>query len=226
MEYTEIIKTKVRDWGASFSGFSDMSNKLPDKFANFKNAITIGIRLSDSIIDDITDRPTFTYFHHYRTVNTLIDQITLRGMLLIQEYGYKALAVAASQTVHDDSDTFRGIVAHKTAAVNAGLGYIGKSGLFISNNFGPRVRLGTILTDMPMENEKILDGQKCGDCKLCVESCPAFALTGNEWHLGCKREWILDAKACNDYMHSKFKNIGRGSVCGICIKVCPKGQNI
>ena len=40
-------------------------------------AVSIVVRLSDAIIDEIEDRPTYTYFNHYRSVNYCIDQILL-----------------------------------------------------------------------------------------------------------------------------------------------------
>jgi epoxyqueuosine reductase len=220
------LNIKLKDWGASFTGYSNVGEKLGPGLSSLKYAITIGIHLSDFIIDEISDRPTFTYFHHYRTVNALIDQITLRGMMYIQEKGSKAVAVAASQTVNDLEDKYSGIFPHKTAAIMAGLGWIGKNGLFISDKYGPRVRLGTILTDMEFEVGNNSIAGKCGSCRKCVDSCPAGALTGNCWEKGCDRSRVVDAKACSEYMNTKFKHIGRGSVCGICIKVCPWGIKI
>ena len=189
------LQSRLKEWGASFVGFSKVEGVLPERYASLKYAITIGIRLSDFIIDEIDDKPTYTYFHHYRAVNALIDQITLKGVLYIQELGYKALAVPASQTVNDQKDPYQGIFPHKTAAVLSGMGWIGRNGLFISKDYGPRVRLGTILTDLelPCENKRMENG--CGNCMLCVKSCPAMALTGNLWEEGCDRSHILDRKS-------------------------------
>jgi epoxyqueuosine reductase QueG len=209
-------------------------------FQNLHYAATVGLRLSDAIIDEITDKPTFTYFHHYRTVNSLLDLITLHGLLFIQKSGYNAVAVPASQTVNHLEDPYSGIFPHKTAAVMAGLGRIGKNGLFIHDAFGPRVRLATILTDMelpctkPALTEQTAQASQaqasqtggCQSCDRCVKACPAMALTGNVWYEGVAREEIVDAKACSDYMNKNFKHIGRGSVCGIYVKVCPAHVNI
>lgn len=219
----KYLETFILNLGASFVGFSDVSEKLPVQLKKYNNAISIGVRLSDAIIDEISDKPTFTYFHHYRTVNTFIDQLTLRLMLHIQSLGYKAISVAASQTVNDSKEAHCAIFPHKTAAVLAGLGWIGKSSLFISDEFGPRVRLGTVLTDMPINAVNSLPAQNCGECRLCAENCPAMAITGSCWESGSLREHIVDVNACSKYMTTKFKNIGRGAVCGICMRVCPKG---
>jgi len=226
MDFVNELQIKAREMGASITGFSWVGDKLSKDLEKLEYAVVVAVRLSDFIIDQIEDKPTYTYFHHYRTVNTLIDQITLRCMSMIQEKGYKAFAVPASQTIRGKDDPYTGVFQHKTAAVRAGLGWIGKSGLFISHQFGPRVRLGTVLTDMELPVSSIPVESRCGECRECVRNCPASALTGNAWTEGCDRSFVVDAKACSDYMNANFKHIGRGSVCGICIKVCPAGRNI
>jgi len=222
----EELEQLLSGSGATFTGYSDVTGKT-GCFSNLHYAITIGVRLSDAIIDEISDKPTFTYFHHYRTVNALLDQIALRGTLYIQDHGFNAVAVPASQTVNDTDLPYSGIFPHKTAAVLAGLGSIGKNALFIHKEYGPRVRLATILTDMPVTQmgSASCDGNEtvspCLNCDLCVKACPAMALTGKQWREGIARDEIVDARACSDYMNARFKHIGRGSVCGICIRVCP-----
>lgn len=224
MEFIDEVEMSLKQAGATAVGYSNVHDKLPENLKKLKFAITIVVRLSDFIIDGITNEPTYTYFHHYRTVNTLIDQITLKGLLMIQQKGYKVLAVPASQTVNDVKDKYSGVFPHKTAAVKAGLGWIGKSGLFISTKYGPRVRLGTILTNMEIHCNNSVIPNQCGECNSCVESCPAMALRGKVWSEDLIRSDIIDAKACSDYMNQKFKHIGRGSVCGICMKACPWGN--
>lgn len=219
----ENIQKLVSDLGGTFTGFSNICDKLPEHLKQYPYAVTVGVRLSDAIIDEIKDKPTFTYFNHYRSVNAFIDQILLRVMLQIQANGYRAYTIAASQSIPDAATPYSGVFPHKTAAVRAGLGWIGKNGLLISKSCGPRVRLGTVLTDMPLATVGERIENSCGKCRRCVENCPAMALTGSTWNEGCERERVVDAKACSEYMNSKFKHIGRGSVCGICISVCPYG---
>lgn len=217
----EDLKNIILSLGGSFVGFSNVYEKLSEELKKYPYAITFGVRLSDAIIDEIGDKPTFTYFNHYRSLNTLIDQIALRTLLYIQDKGYMAYTIAASQSIPAASEPYSGVFPHKTGAVLAGMGWIGKNGLFTHKDFGPRVRLGTILTDMELPCENVVLKSKCSVCNKCVNACPAMALTGNEWSVGDKRDSLVDAKACSEYMNNKFKHIGRGSVCGICIKVCP-----
>ncbi|KPU42216.1 epoxyqueuosine reductase [Oxobacter pfennigii] len=222
----EILKEKIIEWGASKVAFANAGDYLPAYFKNLKYAVSIAVRLSDAIIDEIKDAPTHTYFHHYKAVNALIDNITLRASLLIQDWGYLAAAIPASQTVKTSEDLYTGIFQHKTAANLSGLGWIGKSGLLITPEYGPRVRLGTILTDMELPGTEDIHNTDCKGCNICKIACPAMAITGKNWYKGVQRSEIIDAEACSKYMNTNFKHIGRGSVCGICMNVCPHGKNI
>jgi len=218
---------KLHEWGATKYGFSYVGDLLPDNLKHLKYAISVVVRLSDQIINDIKNGPTYTYFSHYRSVNFLIDQITLRTVLLLQDWGFLSMAVPASQTVKGENiDEYSGLFQHKTAATRSGLGWIGKNGLLITPEYGPRIRLGTVLTEMKLPVGIPIEEGRCGECKACVVSCPALALHGTNWKKGLLRKEILDARACSEYMNEHFKHIGRGSVCGICINVCPVGDKI
>ncbi len=209
---TEFLKSH----GAGQVGFC----RAEDNPFNLPFAISYTIPLSDAIIDGIDTAPTHTYFHHYRSVNALIDNLSLRCGLMLSQNGYRYAPVPASQSVNG----MQGIYSHKSAAVSAGLGTIGKSSLFISKDNGPRVRLGTILTDCEFKVCGITPASLCGSCTLCRDNCPAMAITGREWTPDICRDDIIDAKACSDYMKRAFQHIGRGSVCGICMRVCPYGK--
>lgn len=226
MEKIDILVEKLKDWGASKTAFADIGDFLPLEFNKLKYSITVAVRLSDAIINQISDKPTHTYFHHYRTVNSLIDNITLRASLLIQEWGYSAVAIPASQTVKTDTDSYTGIFQHKTAARLSGIGWIGKNALLITPEYGPRIRLGTVLTNMELTSTSNMHNKDCGSCMLCKNACPALAILGNNWRYGMHRSEIVDAEACSNYMNTKFKHIGRGSVCGICMRICPIGDKV
>ena len=58
-----------------------------------------------------------------------------------------------------------------------GLGEIGWSKVFIHPVFGPRVRIGNILTDAELEPDPILEpGTLCKRCMKCVKDCPGCAI--------------------------------------------------
>ncbi len=211
------IKEYLLSEGAGQVGFCKLDKNAP---YNLSYAISYTIPLSNAIVDSITDAPTHTYFHHYRTVNAMIDRLSLSVGLLLGKQGYLYVPVPASQSI----EGFSGLFSHKEAAVKAGIGTIGKSNLFISTKNGPRVRLGTILTNYEFSINENEPKDLCGDCNLCKISCPAMAITGKKWSVGVERSEIFDPAACSEYMKKNFQKIGRGVVCGICMKVCPIGK--
>lgn len=215
------MKEKIREFllenGAGEVGFCSLTEENP---FGLGYAVSFDIPLSEAIVDGICGKPTHTYFHHYRTVNALIDNLALRAGLMLGREGFSYAPIPASQSVNG----MQGIFSHKYAASLSGLGFVGKSGLFLSHKFGPRVRLGTILTDCDFGTENVDVRCLCGDCTACAEACPAMAIRGEEWAAGEERDKIIDAKACSDYMKREFQHIGRGAVCGICMRVCPRGM--
>ncbi|WP_432663906.1 epoxyqueuosine reductase [Wukongibacter baidiensis] len=226
MDYKEELRELLIGLGASKVGFAYLEDLLPNKHKHLKTGISMVFRLSDQVINEIQNEPTHSYFHHYRTVNFRIDQIILSGVSKLQDLGFLALPIGASQSVNVDGNKYRGIFPHRTAATRAGLGWIGKNACLITDEFGPRVRLGTILTNMEVSYDEPVESSKCGDCNRCVKACPALALRGGTWYPGSGREELVDAQACSEHMSTYYKNIGRGSVCGICIKNCPKGAKV
>lgn len=213
----EFIKEFAKERFVSDIGFTKCEDT---PFDGLENTVSLVFHLSDAVIDQIDGAPTHTYFQHYRTMNAYIDSVTNQLVMALMQKGYNAAAIPASQSIEGLS----GLFSHKEAAVGAGLGYIGKSALFISHKFGPRVRLGTVFTDAPLETVKVEQKSLCGSCNICATNCGAMAIKGVEFECGMTREDIFDAKACSDYMKDKFKHIGRGAVCGVCIKNCPKGR--
>lgn len=222
----EKIERIAKEMGASLVGVGNIEGLLSPEHSHLKTGISIAVRLSDQIMNDVVDSPTHTYYHHYRTVNFLIDQICLKISMEIQNRGYLAMGVAASQTVKSESENYKGFISHKMVATRAGIGWIGKSACLVTPDYGPRVRLGTVVTDMKLEYDKPRNESECGDCKLCMENCPSMAIMGENWEVGVKREDIYDAYACSRHMSEAYRDIGRGSVCGICVSCCPYGKRL
>ena len=213
------LKQFALELGADIIGFC----KLPENITpyNLPYAVSLGVKLSDTILKTIESEPSFAYFQHYRAANALLDQIAFRISQKIERAGYSAFPIAASQSLGKDNP-YRGVIPHKTVAVLSGLGFVGKSGLFLSTQYGSKLRLATVLTDMPLKSELPVIENGCGDCNLCKTACPAGAIFGEKPTTNGERNF--DPEKCSKYMKEHFQQIGRGSVCGICIKVGPKNK--
>ena len=219
------MQTKLKqlgyDLGADLVGFCKLPTPPVKELPDGIFAVSIAVKLSDAVLNTIDGAPSFVYFQHYRTANALLDSIAFRLAREIEKAGFSALPVAASQSL-GKNNPYCGITPHKTAAVLSGLGFVGKSGLFLSEKYGSKVRLATVITDMPLTNELPIIENGCGDCRLCQTACPAGAIFGTPPTADGERNF--DPEKCSRYMKEHFQDIGRGSVCGICIKVCPKNK--
>ena len=171
--------------------------------------ISIGYRLSKSLLSSITDGPNQLYYFHYQRANILLDQTALKLTAFIQRCGFNALPVPASQVV--DWEKQLGSVNHRQIARLAGHGWIGKINLLVNPSFGSSLRFATILTDMPLVTAVPSD-EICGECDLCARACPANAITDTEYKLS----------ACSDKLKEfiKTRRIGQ-MICGVCVNVCP-----
>ena len=221
MSFQEDLKKYLLEQGATDVGFCRIDD---EEFDDCRYAVSICVRLSDKIIDEINGEPTHTYFNHYRTVNSFIDQILLKCGLYLQKAGYKYVTVAASQSINKDGWNYTGRYSHKKIATLSGLGTIGKSSMFLHKEYGASVRLGTVFTNCEFDVSDVEPVSICGDCTLCVDACPSGAIKGIEWKIGTKREDMFDPEKCSTYMKEHFKQIGRGAVCGVCMNVCPYGK--
>ena len=228
MEKQKELSEKILDLGVEKVGYANLQGILPKEFNYLKSGISIVVRLSDQVISGINpqDGPTHVYFHHYRTINSFIDQVCFKISNQLQRWGYLALPVAASQSINKNGWNYKGLFQHRTSATQSGIGWIGKNCCIITEEFGPRVRLGTVLTNMIFEYDEPINESKCGDCNICVEACPSKALKGTLWNPTVTRDEIVDPELCSQHMKKAYKMIGRGAVCGICVQVCPKGKDI
>ena len=212
-QFTKDLKEYLIQNGASDVGFAKVS------YDSLEYAVSIVVKLSDFVLSQIDTAPTYTYFNHYKTANALIDRLGLLCGQKIEEQGGLYFPIPASQTVNGHN-TYAGEYSHKKAAVYAGLGTVGKNALFLHEKYGPAVRLGTVFTNLPLQVGEPLSKDLCDGCNLCVKNCPAQALYGKKFSWDNPDASLLDRKACSDYMKKEFMHIGRGSVCGICMKQC------
>jgi reductive dehalogenase len=89
----------------------------------------------------------------------------------IRSLGYKAIPCG--------NDTALSI----PIAVNAGLGELGRHGMLITHEIGPRLRLAKVLTDLPMQPDVPIEfgvSQFCEKCKKCAQNCPGQAIQFGE----------------------------------------------
>ena len=219
----------ARGWGADLAAVADTSRLAgietdpPNLLQDYPRAVSLAVRLADGIIDPISNRPTPLYALHYQNVNVLLDQIATRVSGLLQSWGGKSLPIPASHIL--DEERFVASISHKAVALHAGLGWQGKSLLLVTPQFGPRVRLVTVLTDlalpagMPIKN-------RCAKCTHCVDACPAGAIKNapTDLHYATRAE-AVDLDACVQQLRQNEQEAHIPPyICGVCVSACPWGR--
>ncbi len=115
-------------------------------------------------------------------------------------------------------------------AVQAGLGEYGRHGLLITREYGPRVRLGKVFTDMPLAHDRPIRfgvRETCDICRACTAGCPARAIADgepstvvhNRSNIRGIRKWTTDAEKCFRFWANQNTD------CSICVRVCPYNRD-
>jgi epoxyqueuosine reductase len=227
---SEKLKEFAGQCGADLVGVADLASlegiptEPEDLFQGYHRAVSIAVRLADGVIDTIEDVPTPIYAQHYLKVNALLDDLALRVAQFIQSACAKALPIPASQALN--RELWTSYVSHKAVAVAAGLGWQGKSLLVVTPEYGPRVRLVTVLTDLPFTPDKPVKN-RCGKCSQCSDACPVQAIrnVNTESHYS-SREEALFFERCVDRVVKQNPQLPfiELPICGVCVRACPWGQ--
>ena len=235
MPLEEDLRALAMSLGADLYGMADlrpyeaaMVEQGGQLVSGYPFAISVGLRLLDTIVDQVPNRSQravrVSYRSHtYDVVNGRLDQISSLLASSLQREGYRSMPVPASERI--DDDRICAMFSHKMAAHLAGMGWIGKSCLLVTPQYGPRVRWTTVLTDYPFSQVGTPMGPRCGDCEQCVKACPTGAFTGRMFDQKEPREARFDAGKCERYFKDMEKQMPK-PVCGMCVYICPHGQNI
>lgn len=224
------LKRVAASLGADVVGVADtallagIETEPKDLLEGFPRAVSLAVRLSDAVMDAITDRPTPLYQAHYERANILLDQISLGLTQAIQAAGGRALPLPASQVL--DHEKLTSYISHKAVAVAAGVGWQGKSLLTVNPRFGPRIRLVSVLTDLPIAPDAPLKN-RCGSCEACSTACPAQAIrnVNTERHYE-SREQALHFERCVSTIMNEHKKLPHitSAICGVCVAACLWGR--
>jgi reductive dehalogenase len=111
-------------------------------------------------------------------------------------------------------------------AVDAGLGELGRNGMLITRQFGPRVRICKVFTELSLEPDSPIDTgvqHFCERCEICAKSCPGQAIkygdrTDKAWNDSNSTnllKWPVKSMSCLTYW------IKNRADCAVCLRTCP-----
>lgn len=214
---TGEVEERARAAGAQLVGFADLEG-----IAKLPRAVVIAMAHSPAVLRDADDMPNRAYSDEYFEFNRRLTEAAQGIAEVLAEAGFEARANPPTLE-RIDAHRLAASFPHKTAATRAGLGWVGKTVLLVTEQYGPAVRLASVLTEAPLLVGEPVAESRCGDCVVCVEACPAGAATGEHWYAGRPREEIFDAHACHRMCGQRSRATGiEAGVCGICMAVCPR----
>lgn len=227
-----IVKRNLIPEGDFIFGFADLNGLIDKKFTGFNFGISIGKKLDDQIVDALGDGPTIEYYNHYCRINKDLAELTVRIQNDLRKSSIESRILpptisfkAKGYEKYLENLTYD--LSHKMVATRAGMGWIGKTDLFVSEVFGPRLRLVSILLKEDPGIESVtVDESKCGKCNICVVKCPAKAANGKLWNINVYRDEFFDAYKCREKCGELAKmRLGVDErICGLCVSVCPFGK--
>jgi epoxyqueuosine reductase QueG len=168
----------------------------------------------------------------YSMVNSRLDQIGLSIALFLEKQGYPSICFPATYVVDEENGPimskipdFLAPFSHRHAAVRAGLGEFGLSNLVLSPEYGPRIRLNSVITSMQLEPDPIIREKLCRrGCTLCMKACASCAynssiniLTPKE-NLNWNEIWLGTPSVTNKHV------CYTGRCAGGCVRACPVGS--
>jgi epoxyqueuosine reductase len=174
-----------------------------------KNAIVLGMELK---WDAIKTAPGYQCGMEAFRVYKALGDVVLPMTDWLKERGYKAEA----------HHPFGGKLLYPVHAVVAGLGVVGRLGLILTPEFGPRQRFGMITTDADLPAtkstrnlEKVIHA--CDKCSACIQNCPAALPNPTERVPGSGVITRIDRDACEGQLVNN-------NYCSKCLKACPPGR--
>ena len=218
------LKNHLLKNGATEVGFGDITQFTPKKGLDV--GVVFYITYPKEIIQNMENAPTQEYLEELIKLNSRLDALGMKCEEFLIEQGYDAYAQTKKRLGSDFGEFNSFELPHKTIATRAGLGWIGKSALFTTKEYGSALRLSSVLTDAPLDIGKPILKSKCGKCMECMEACPGGAISGKEWNYKLKRNDFYDDKKCEKYaLEVSKENLGKAdTVCRKCIYACPHTQ--
>ena len=219
MSKQDDLENFLKESGASKVGYADVDG-IASEFIDLPNGISLVLKLPKKAMEYVNDEDYEEYWKCFHGKVAELSEIALEGEEYIKSLGYDAFALTMTRN-ECDMKRLLSILPYKTIATKAGLGWIGRSALFVTPEYGSAVVLGAILTDMPLKLGEAITDSLCDECENCQKACPVNAINPQKWNDRLNREDIIDIDACFEYIMDQYK---AGLGCTKCMSECKLTQ--
>jgi epoxyqueuosine reductase len=212
-EFLKKLQVFLQNEGVSLFGFVKLPrNLIFQQFGVlYDNAIILAMEMSKEKIDQASSQATLNMvFGTYDDLGKVVNNLAK----FLRKQGYGAQA----------DHPLGGLVLFPPLAQKAGIGWVGKHGILITRNFGPRVRLAAVYTSI--ENLPFADSNDhqwidiyCDICGICIKHCPPKAILE-------KSIFHDTGRITKISQHDCFKYFAQYYGCSVCVKVCPFSSSV
>lgn len=213
------LTERLRAAGADQVGFADLSDVRAAYLRAFPRGVVVCAALERDLLAR-SERDPHALEEHFAANRRRIDRLLELAGRWLTGAGHRVWTPPVSQNLPGLTSH----LSHKRVATAAGLGWIGRNSLFISERFGAAVQLGSLLTDAPLPVGQPVTECQCGDCFECVEACPYEAIRGGTWRAGVPREELIDPFLCSRRRLEEGRPHGLKLPCALCMTACPVGR--
>lgn len=190
-------------------------------------SISLAIHFAESMVDLLKlheDEGMLFYFNqHNHSLSDQLEYAAHKIAVLLSDNGYRALIVPGRGKGY--SKGAPGIISHMALANLSGMGSMSDSGMLVTPEYGPRIRLCSILTNLPLPSGKPAK-EHCLHCGLCRQICPSHAIDGRHFEPQNPDESYLDTVACAAYRAERAQKYNGNRFCNLCMMVCPVGKKL
>lgn len=211
----DSLKKYLLELGASKVGYAHVDG-IANDFVDLPNGISLVLRLPKKAMEYVDNEDYEEYWKCFHAKVDELSEIALKGEEYIKSLGHDAFALTMKRN-ECDMERLLSILPYKTIATKSGLGWIGRSALFVTTEYGSAVVLGAILTDMPLEFGEAITDSQCEECENCQNACPVNAINPEKWNDRLNREDIIDIDACFEYIMDQYR---AGLGCTKCMSEC------
>lgn len=213
------IKNLILQLGADTCGiaaidrFSDTPSgfRPTDLYADCRSVIVFGKAMPKGLLH--VD-PRLLYIKANDVNLEELDRISCLASLEIEGLGAVTVPLPSdSPYEYWDSERKegRGLLSMRHAAVQAGLGRMGKSTLVINRRFGSLMNYGALLTNLELESDPLAEDLCIPGCRICLDSCPSQALDGT----------AVIQKLCREHTYGTNERGFGTCTCNTCRTACP-----
>ena len=182
-----------------------------------RTVIVLGVPIFLPILES---SPSVIYSELDMTARRVLDAAAYKFSCLLNKMGHRThyLSCNGYLNISELLNTQEAAFSHVLAAKYAGLGTIGMSHSFLTKEFGPRVRLVSVITDAYIKPDSVMTENLCTKCGQCISRCPMQVFKSQE------DDSIAEMDKLHCAEHQQSAN-GQRYPCGICTAVCPVGED-